>query len=293
MSKLKKAGIKKKQEVNQVKEGTPLAVPFTFPDLSDKHLHIMIPCYAGMLYEITMRCLIDFLNVATQCKLPVTLDTMGNESLITRGRNNMMARGLHNWKQATHFMFIDSDIRFNPIDMVNMITADKDVIGGLYPKKGLPIDFNFNIKKPETRIENYLVEVETIATGFLMIKREVYEKLIEAYPETKYIDDIGLGKQFEPYMYAIFDTVIDENGRYLSEDWTFCRRWQEIGGDCWADLRVLLGHYGTYQFQVHTHEELLTALAAKGIVMNKPENTEITPETIPDPTPTVLGTPNE
>lgn len=282
MSKLKKTGIKSN---TQTKQPTSLTPEVKFPDLSSKHLHIMIPCYAGMLYEITMRSLLDFLTVATQCNLTVSLDTMGNESLITRGRNNMMARGLHNWKTTTHFMFIDSDIRFNAIDIVNMITADKDVIGGLYPKKGLPIDFNFNIKKPTSRVENFLVEVETIATGFLMFKKEVYEKLIEAYPETKYIDDINLGKQYEPYMYAIFDTVIDEAGRYLSEDWTFCRRWQELNGDCWADLRVLLGHYGTYQFQVNSQEELLTALAAKGITINKPAEEVVAEEVIPEPTP--------
>lgn len=283
MTKLKKAGIKKD---TQTKQPTSLTPEVKMPNLNGKHLHIMIPCYAGMLYEITMRSLLDFLTVATQCNLTVSLDTMGNESLITRGRNNMMARGLHNWKTTTHFMFIDSDIRFNAIDMINMITTDKDVIGGLYPKKGLPIDFNFNIKKDNPRfVDNYLVEVETIATGFLMFKKEVYEKLIEAYPETKYIDDINLGKQYEPYMYAIFDTVIDEQGRYLSEDWTFCRRWQEIKGDCWADLRVLLGHYGTYQFQVNSQAELLTALAAKGIQITPNEEPVLPVEVIPEPTP--------
>jgi hypothetical protein len=82
-----------------------------------------------------------------------------------------------------------------------------------------------------------------------MYKRAVYEKLIEAMPQTKYVDDVGLGKQYEPFMYAIFDCVIDEQGHYLSEDWTFCRRASKLGYDIWCDGRVVLNHSGYHEFQ--------------------------------------------
>jgi hypothetical protein len=59
---------------------------------------------------------------------------------------------------------------------------------------------------------------------------------------------VGLGKQYEPMMYAIFDCVIDHRGHYLSEDWLFCRRWQELGGEIWAHSKVLLNHIGHYEF---------------------------------------------
>jgi hypothetical protein len=62
------------------------------------------------------------------------------------------------------------------------------------------------------------------------------------------VDDIGLGKQYEPMMYSIFDTIIDEKGHYLSEDWTFCRRWQALGGEIWAHSKTLLNHVGHYEF---------------------------------------------
>ena len=70
-----------------------------------------------------------------------------------------------------------------------------------------------------------------------------------AHPETKYVDDVGLGKQYEPMMYSIFDCEIDQRGHYLSEDWLFCRRWQAIGGEIWAHSKVLLNHIGHYEFQ--------------------------------------------
>lgn len=215
-------------------------------DFSKYHLNIGIPCYGGMVTEGTMLSLIRFVLVAKTIGLDWSLDTIANESLITRARNNLMAKMMEN-EEATHFMFIDADIRFDPMAIVAMLLSDKDVIGGLYPKKGFPIDYNINLL-PHTDIEGDLFTVGTLASGFLMMKREVYSRLIEAYPETKYIDDVNFGKQYEPYMYAIFDTYIDHEGRYLSEDWAFCKRWAKIGGKLWAHGGVLLNHLGYFEF---------------------------------------------
>jgi hypothetical protein len=216
-------------------------------DFSKVHLHIGIPCYGGMVSEPTMTSLLRFILLAQQVKLNWSLDTMVNESLITRGRNNLMAKMMTN-QQATHFMFIDADIRFQPEAILQMLSYDKDVIGGLYPKKALPINYVINIQ-PQTKVHGDCFTVDTMGTGFLLFKRHVYEKLIAAHPETKYVDDVGLGKQFEPMMYSIFDCKIDEKGHYLSEDWLFCRRWSAIGGDIWAHGKVLLNHIGHYEFQ--------------------------------------------
>lgn len=233
------------------------ASPLNF-DYSKYHLHIAIPCYGGMVSEPTMTSLLRFVLLASRVGLNWSLDTMVNESLVTRARNNLCAKMMTNQK-ATHFMFIDADIRFDAEAIFGMMAADKDVIGGLYPKKALPIDYVVNLKQGG-RIEGPIFQVDTQGTGFLMFKKHVYEKLIAAYPDCKYIDDIGLGKQFEPFMYSIFDTIIDDKGHYLSEDWTFCRRWAAIGGDIWADSRVLLNHIGHFEFKGD-----LAALERKGL----------------------------
>lgn len=216
-------------------------------DFSKVHLHIGIPCYGGMVSEPTMTSFIRFILTAQKVGLRWSMDTMVNESLITRGRNNLMAKMLSN-KSATHFMFIDADIRFEPEAIFQMIAYDKEVIGGLYPKKVIPTNYVINLM-PQTRIQGDIFTVDTIGTGFLIFKREVYEKLIEAHPESKFVDDVGLGKQFEPNMYAIFDCEIDEKGHYLSEDWLFCRRWRALGGDIWAHGKVLLNHVGHYEYK--------------------------------------------
>jgi hypothetical protein len=221
----------------------PQGVPF---DFSKVHIHFGIPCYGGQITEPCFTSFLRFILMASKMGLQWSLDTMVNESLVTRARNNLMAKMMTN-TTATHFMFIDADIRFQPESIFQMIAADKDVIGGLYPKKALPISYVINVQ-PGTQIINDLFEVDTMGTGFMMFKRHVYEKLIVAHPDCKYVDDVGLGKQYEPNMYSIFDTMIDEKGHYLSEDWTFCRRWQKLGGKIHAHSKVLLNHSGHYEF---------------------------------------------
>ena len=239
---IKKAAAARAQQQPQAAV-QPQGVAF---DFSRYHLHIGIPCYGGMVSEPTMTSFLRFILLAQQAGLPWSLDTMVNESLVTRARNNLMAKMMTN-TAATHFMFIDADIRFEPDSILKMIACDKDVIGGLYPKKALPVNYVINLR-PETKIQGDIFTVDTMGTGFLLFKRPVYEQLIAAHPECKYVDDVGLGKQYEPMMYSIFDCEIDERGHYLSEDWLFCRRWAKLGGEIWAHGKVLLNHIGHYEF---------------------------------------------
>jgi hypothetical protein len=230
------------QEVQQ--PGNAIAgSPYDFTKI---HIHFGIPCYGGQITEPCFTSFLRFILMASRYGLQWSLDTMVNESLVTRARNNLMAKMMTNEK-ATHFMFIDADIRFQPEAIFMMLATEKDVIGGLYPKKALPISYVINVK-PGTQIINDIFPVDTMGTGFMMFKRHVYEKLIAAHPECKYVDDVGLGKQYEPMMYSIFDTEIDERGHYLSEDWLFCRRWAALGGEIYAHAKVLLNHSGHYEF---------------------------------------------
>ena len=84
----------------------------------------------------------------------------------------------------------------------------------------------------------------------MCIQKEVIQQMFDWYPETKYVNDINVDQKFEPFMYALFDCIIDpESRRYLSEDYTFCRRWQEKGGDVFLDPRTALNHVGHYTFR--------------------------------------------
>jgi len=211
-------------------------------------LHFCVPCYAGLLNECFFISMLKFMAAANRLGLQFTVDTMVNESLIPRGRNSLVAKFLAFDPKSTHLMFVDSDIGFEPEEIIKLMLANKDVAGGLYPKKALPIQYVVN-KVPNSIKEGNLVEVANLGTGFMMIKREAIETLIRARPDLHYQDAIGLDPKYDPFKYALFDTLIDPvTKEYLSEDYYFCKLWRDMGGKIWADLSVKLDHAGYYKF---------------------------------------------
>jgi hypothetical protein len=159
-------------------------------------------------------------------------------------------------------MFIDADIGWEPWHLLVMLNAQKDVIGGLYPMKSLPVKWCVNglpgvVEDPNSS----LVEVSKTGTGFLLIKREVFEKS-DSHPAVRaFANDIGLPPELNQYMKTYFDTAVRE-GRYYSEDWTFCENWRDLGGQVWVDKRVLLRHTGTYTFDGNAQEQVFRDLKA-------------------------------
>ena len=225
--------------------------------LKTTRVHICMPCYGGQLTESTFMSYIKWSNTARQLGIDWTMETLTNESLISRARNTLTAKFLHN-KDSTHLLFIDADIGFEPWHILVLLNRQVDVIGGLYPMKSMPIKWCVNgIEGGEEGVDG-LQEVSKTGTGFLLIKREVFEKL-NAHPATKpFINDIGLAEELNPYMKTYFDTAVREN-RYYSEDWTFCENWRDLGGKIWVDKRVLLRHTGTYTFAHEAQETLIDA----------------------------------
>jgi hypothetical protein len=239
------------------------------------------PCYGGQLMEPYFRSVIKLMTFFNQHSIPLAFGTIANESLVTRARNVLLAYFLAS--DYTHLIFIDADIEFQVEDVLKLYAHDKDVIVGAYPKKGVAwqrikesvsspeninksitdreiaaygsdyaVNFKFVDRDARTiAVENGIVKLHDAGTGFMMIKREAILKLIKAYPELKYNNDVQMGdNNLANHFYALFDTMIDPvDRRYLSEDYTFCRRWQEIGGDIWLDPSISLNHYGHFCFQ--------------------------------------------
>jgi hypothetical protein len=225
--------------------------------LRQQRVHICMPCYGGMLTESTFMSYIKWSNTCRQLGLDWTIETMTNESLISRTRNTLVAKFLNN-PTSTHLMFVDADIGWEPWHLLVMLNADKDVIGGLYPMKTMPVKWVVNGFEG-AKEEGPLQEVSKTGTGFMLIKRHVFEKL-NRHPSVKtFANDIGLPKELDPHMKTYFDTAVREN-RYYSEDWTFCENWRDFGGEVWVDKRVLLKHTGTYVFDYAAQPALYEAL---------------------------------
>ena len=205
-------------------------------------VHFMTPCYGGQITEVCFNSYLQWSVIATKNNIDFQIDTLSNESNVNRARNTCASKFLSG--DATHLVFVDADIKFNPTDVVKLLTHDKDIVGGIYPQKTLPPKMVVNTIDNGKR-EGNLIEVGTIGTGFMLIKRTVFEKLIEE-GATPYNDQMEL---INNNQYDFFQCTIDSRGRYLTEDWSFCRRWRQVGGEVWADLDVALEHVGYFRFQ--------------------------------------------
>jgi hypothetical protein len=257
-------------------------------ELRKKKLFVATPMYGGMAHGMYMKSCLDLQAICSQYGIEVRFSFIFNESLITRARNYLADEYLRA-EGFTHMLFIDADIHYDPRDVIACLALDKEIIGGPYPKKSIkwgsvkeavkrhpdiePLemekvagDFVFN---PVPGTEKFSVaepiEVLEIGTGFMMIKREVFEKFREAYPEFSYRPDHIGQANFDGtrYIHAFFDTVIDRkrtvnvsgeerevggSDRYLSEDYMFCQWWRNIGGKIWLCPWMKTHHIGTYAF---------------------------------------------
>ena len=249
-------------------------------DLKKNKLFIATPMYGGMNHGMYMKSCLDLQGLLTRYGVEVKFSFLFNESLITRARNYLVDEFLRS--DCTHMLFIDSDIHFNPQDVIALMALDKEVIGGPYPKKsinwgnvaaaarknpdmepreleGLVGEYVFNVVKGTSQFSvTEPLEVLEIGTGFMMIKREVFKKMEEAYPLIRYKPDHVGQANFDGtrYIHAFFDTVIDTkdsmtgggSDRYLSEDYMFCQMWRKIGGEIYLCPWMKTQHIGTYAF---------------------------------------------
>lgn len=221
--------------------------------LRQYNIFFATPCYGGLITDQFFLSMFKTTQTLIQHGINFRLTTLRNESLISRARNILTAMFLES--NCTHLMFIDADIEWEQDAIIRMLAMDKDLIAGAYPKKTLPIDYAINLKfvdkeRKQVRVENGAVEVLDASTGFFLIKRTVIEQMIESYPELFYVNDSSIDPKYNKYCYSFFDTIHDpDDNRYLSEDYTFCRRWQKIGGEIWLDPNTKLNHVGSYTFQ--------------------------------------------
>jgi hypothetical protein len=242
------------------------------PQQKAPHICIATPCYGGKVFQNYFLSILNLVYATVrQQNMNLSFIIRGGDSLITRARNSIVAEFLSN-DQYTHLLWIDADIGFTPESVFRLVSANKDIAAGIYPLKAytfpdvLPAEmtkqefanrytkYPFNPIGASFTVENGFAEVKDAPTGMMLIKREVFYKMIEAYPELKYYPDHmvgleGIAQKINDYYYNFFDTFIDDEGRYLSEDYAFCRLWQKMGGKVYADITSKLSHNGSHMFQ--------------------------------------------
>jgi len=248
-------------------------------DLQKKKLFVATPMYGGQCAGMYTRSMADLSAFCAKYNIPLQLYYLFNESLITRARNYCCDEFMRS--DATHLMFIDSDIGFNPQDVIALMAlmtdeSEYDVIGGPYPKKCISWekikmavdkgvadedpnnlekfvgDYVFNPKSQQKEIPlGEPVEVLEIGTGFMMVRKNTFHKYAEAYPYQSYKPDHVRTEHFDGSreIMAYFDCIIDPiSKRYLSEDYNFCYHVQKMGLKVWFCPWMQLQHVGSYIF---------------------------------------------
>lgn len=249
-------------------------------ELRKNKLFVATPMYGGMAHGLYIKSCLDLQTTMIKYGIETKFSFLFNESLITRARNYLVDEFIRS--EFTHLLFLDSDIHFNPQDVIALMALDKDVIGAPYPKKsinwgnvaeaarkhpnlepkeleGLVGEYVFNVVKGTKQFSvTEPLEVMEIGTGYMMVKRGVFDKMKDAYPMIHYKPDHVGQANFDGsrYIHAFFDTVIDSkdsitgggSDRYLSEDYMFCQMWRKIDGKVFLCPWMKTQHVGTYAF---------------------------------------------
>jgi hypothetical protein len=247
---------------------------------------IAIPCYGGNVSNLTFHSLLNTLRWLNDSGHNVRIETLPTESLISRARNKFVTKFLENKEfNGTHLLFIDADIGFNIENLKRIIEFDREVVTCTYPVKGfywqqlldrikqnINIDektmrdyllqFNVNLY-PNTQFNNGFARVKESATGFMMIRREVFTTIMQKNPHLKYKPDLRTGIENSEMAFDFFPVGIykekDNVSRYLSEDYYFCRLAEECGFEIWTDLSTPITHLGSTEY----HGMFMTQLNRK------------------------------
>jgi len=249
-------------------------------DYSKVKIHLATPCYGGLVTADYMRSMCNLISLLKEVGIRYEIKTISNDSLVTRARACLLASFLAD-NEATHLMFIDADISFHPKSIMRLLSFDEDVVGGPYPMKTINWDavkeailenpdisqeelvntiakYVINIHSGEVdpsttgKVTDGFVKVANVGTGFLLMKRSVFDVMRSKLPEEKYRNDIPafFNKPEGDQMWTFFDTWCHpKTKRYLSEDYAFCQKWIELGGTVWADLMCPLNHRGNFNFR--------------------------------------------
>jgi len=207
------------------------------------HVMVAIPSYTGVVHCSTMKSLMgDLIKLVKRGDTFTLVDEIGS-ALIADCRSQIATKF---WESDCDcLVFVDNDVSWQEGALLKLIDAPVDVVSGIYPYRLDPISYPVHyLDKPELWAdpETGLLEVKSVPTGFMKISRNCIAKMIEANPEKHYFT-ADRDKTF----YPLFDHIFDDGCKW-GEDYSFCIRWRNAGGQVWIDPEITMGHTGYKTF---------------------------------------------
>jgi len=223
------------------------------------------PCFGGQVTWLYAVSLLKLQKAFTQRDWGLGFLLQAGDALVTRARQTIVCHFLDH-PQATHLLFIDADIGFEPEQVFRLLEFDADFTAAVYPVKQINWEFmpaavqagrtplesatlSYVVERTASEdliLRNGFVKSRYAGTGFMMIRRSALESMIDHYPELRYTHEHQANDPLEGSRWrsALFNSMIDESGHFLSEDFSFCRRWTDMGGEIWVDHTARLEHVG-------------------------------------------------
>jgi hypothetical protein len=223
-------------------------------------IYLATPCFGGQVNLFFLQSVLRLQEACEARGVGLHVELLGSDPLITRARSRLASQFLAH-PDATHILYIDADIGFEIETVFRLLDSGRDVVAAVCPLKhidwekaraaakadvddiqaasiGYVVRF---LPTPDKSVEVHdgIAKVAYGGTGFLMIRREALQRIADAHPELRATLPDGAAAVM------VFDTLLEpETGEYLSEDYAFCRRWRDLGGEIWADVEARLTHVG-------------------------------------------------
>ncbi len=230
-------------------------------------VQVCTPCYGGMANIVFFNSLLKLQTACAERGVALEIKLTGGDALITRARSRMACDFLES--DHTHLLFVDADIGFEPEHLFRLLAFDKPLVGGVYPLKKtlwekVPDAVRRGIKDVQAAALGYVIrfapsstqtleledgfgQVAYLATGFMLIRRDVLTRIAAAYPDLACMITDMNAPPTQTVMF--FESMIEpDNREHLSEDYAFCRRWRDVGGEIWADFQTRMTHVGHAQY---------------------------------------------
>lgn len=229
--------------------------------LAGRKLMVAIPCYDGKVNIKTAFAIAELVPKLDKMGVQIHLAHVSGCSIITKARNNLVRNFMES--DCTDLLFVDADviINVNAVTRLLALSTGKDVVAGSYPRRSADskffLDFYLNDGGELEFDEHGLLRVESVATGFMLIRRHVIQHMYDKHPEWAY----KLNEEGEQEI-AVFDFAIID-GQYIGEDYLFCRRAREEGFKIYLDPDISLPHIGTQEFSRNFAEDALKPLLAQ------------------------------
>jgi len=203
-------------------------------------LFVATPAFNGKVNIQYSLALNDTVLLLKENNIQVMTLLSKSGSLLCAERNRLTAAFLKT--DCTHILCIDSDLGWNPSVVLELLKIDKDFIAGVYPCRGENVFLFRPVYNENKSIKNdgRFIEMESIPAGFMLIKREVIEKMIADTPELAYCPK----DKPDEAAHGLFETKI-LNGEFWGEDFIFCQRARESGFKIYVDPMIEFDHDGT------------------------------------------------